>query len=165
MAAVCADPFEDGVRETSQGAIGDRRGTRDESLWSHQRGASMIWVAMSDTIPSCTLQQLLMVQHAKAKQPELDLPRAIQKAMPEATDEQKLCVAARLIALQNMLRANPSLVSGTLGLTNVTNVNVAIFRAAARAPLEKGVFVHETNFEVASFNAVLREESQGLGQS
>lgn len=125
----------------------------------------MIWAIMSATVPSCTLQQLLMVQHAKAKQPELDLPRAIQKAIPEATDEQKLSVMARLVGLQNMLRANPSLVSGTLEPSKATNVNVAVFRAAARAPLERGVFVHETNFDVTSFNAVLREESQGLGQS
>lgn len=119
---------------------------------------------MSNAIPSCTLQQLLMVQHAKAKQPELELPQAIQKAIPEATDEQKLSVMARLVALQNMLRANPSLVSGTVEPSKATNVNVAVFRAAARAPLEKGVFVHETSFDVASFNAVLRDESRGLGQ-
>ena len=47
--------------------------------------------------------------HAKAKQPNLELPRAIQTAIPEATDDQKLSVMARVIALQNMLKANPSL--------------------------------------------------------
>jgi hypothetical protein len=120
---------------------------------------------MSATVPSCTLQQLLVVQHAKAKQPELDLPRAIQKAIPEATNEQKLSVMARLVGLQNMLRANPSLASGTVEPSKATNVSIAVFRTAARAPLERSVFVHETNFDVTSFNAVLREESQGLGQS
>ena len=69
---------------------------------------------MSDSIPPCTVQQLIMVQHAKAKQPNLDLFKAINTAIPEATDDQKLSVMARLIALQNMLKANPSLGAGTV---------------------------------------------------
>lgn len=118
---------------------------------------------MSGIVSPCTMQQLLMVLHAKTKQPAIDLARAIQVAIPEATNEQKLSVAARLIALQNMLAANPSLKTATVEPGKVSTFNVAVLRAAARAPLERSVFVHETAFEVMNFNAVLREESLGQG--
>jgi hypothetical protein len=116
---------------------------------------------MTDIFPPCTIEQFIQVQHAKAKQPALELPHAIQAALPDATDDQKLSVMARLIALQNMLKANPA-----LGVTNVEpgkqgKVNVALYRTAARTPLRKSVFVHETSFDVTAFSAVLKEESYG----
>jgi hypothetical protein len=121
--------------------------------------------AMTDSIPPCTVQQLIMVQHAKAKQPNLELPRAIQTAIPEATDDQKLSVMARVIALQNMLKANPSLGAGTVEPGKPSTINVALLRTAARAPLEKSIFVHEVSFDVTTFNEVLREESLGHGRT
>lgn len=116
---------------------------------------------MTDAVPPCTVQQFIMVQHAKARQPNLDLPQAIQTALTDASNEQKLSVMARIVALQNMLRANPSLGVAAVEPGKQANVNIVLYRTAARAPLEKGVFVHETAFDVAAFNAVLKEESRG----
>ena len=117
---------------------------------------------MSDFIPPCTLAQLHMVLHATDKNPHFDLPQAMRAALADnASLEEKMSVGARLIALQNMIAANPSLLSGTDASGKRPTFHVAVLRAAARTPLEKSVLVNELCFDVASFNAVLKDESYG----
>lgn len=115
---------------------------------------------MSDLIPPCTLAQLRMVYHAKEKNPHFDLRQAVRAALADnASLEEMVSVGARLIALQNMIVANPSLSSRTDASGKARPVHVAVLRAAARAPLETSVLVNELCFDAAAFNAVLKEES------
>ena len=117
---------------------------------------------MSDLIPPCTLSQLRMAHHAKDKNPRIDIREAVRAALgDDASPEAMVSVAARLIALQNMLVADPSLTTGTHSSGKLPTIHVAVLRAAARAPLEKSVFVHEVCFDPAAFNAALKEESYG----
>lgn len=115
---------------------------------------------MSDLIPPCTLAQLRMVYHAKEKNPHFDLRQAVRAALADnASLDEMVSVGARLIALQNMITANPSLSTRTDASGKVRPIHVAVLRAAARAPLEPSVLVNELCFDVAVFNAVLKEES------
>jgi hypothetical protein len=115
---------------------------------------------MSDLIPSCTLAQLSMVLHAKDKNPHFDLRQAVRAALADSASlEEIMSVGARLIALQNMIAANPSLLSGTNASGKLPAIHVALLRAAARTPLEKSVLVNELCFDAAAFDAVLKEES------
>jgi len=115
---------------------------------------------MSDLIPPCTFAQLRMVLHAKDKNPHFDLRQAMRAGLGDnASPEDVLSVGARLIALQNMIAANPSLRSGADASGKLPTIHVAVFRAAARTPLEKSALVNELCFDVAAFNAVLKEES------
>ena len=115
---------------------------------------------MSDLIPPCTFAQLRMVLHTKEKNPHFDIRQALRAALGDnASPEETMSVAARLIALQNIIAANPSLMSGTHAPGMPPKIHVADFRAAARAPLEKSVLVNEIYFDPADFNAVLKEES------
>jgi len=101
-----------------------------------------------------------MVYHVKDKNPHFDLRQAVRAALADnASLEEMLSVGARLVALQNIIAANPPLRSGTHATGKLPTIHVAVLRAAARAPLERSVLVNELCFDAEAFNAVFKEES------
>jgi len=116
---------------------------------------------MVDLIPPTKLEYILRVQHAKNRQPSLDLGQAIRSALPGCTREEKLSVGSRLLALQNMPLANPSLKSSTVGEQQSSVVSDVVLKAAARAPLRKTKLANDLAFDEAAFRKILREEASG----
>jgi hypothetical protein len=112
---------------------------------------------MSVPIPATTLANILAVQHAKSRNPHYDIRQAVYAAMGDATVEEKMSVAARLIALSNLLLLQPELQSKPTETGSV--VHVSVMRAAARAPLLPTERPALLLFELDSFLKVLAEES------
>lgn len=113
---------------------------------------------MSDQIPACTLENILTVYHAKAKNPTFDIRQAVRAGLGDAAPtEQMVAVGSRLIALTNLLLLQPELQQRPTDDGSV--VHVSILRAAARAPLFPTERPALLLFDLDSFLAVLAEES------
>ena len=88
---------------------------------------------MSKSIPHAKLEHILMVEHVKRKQPDLDLGQAVRTAIGSpSTREEMLSVAACLVAVTNTLIANPELKPWLIEAgRDQSTVDVAVLRAAA----------------------------------
>lgn len=117
---------------------------------------------MSKPIPPATLEHILMVDHAKRGEPNLDLSQAVQTAIGStATNEEMVSAASRLVALTDILVANPELKPWLIESGRVqSTVDVAVLKAAARAPLFRAQFPADLVFDLETFKTVLREEGQ-----
>jgi hypothetical protein len=116
---------------------------------------------MSKPIPPAKLEHMLMVNHTKSRQPELDLGQAVRAAIGSTvTREEMLSVASRLLALSN-IRAHPELRPWLVesGKDQSTG-DVAILKAAARAPLLQTQFPADLAFDLNTFKAILLEEGR-----
>jgi hypothetical protein len=117
---------------------------------------------MSKPFPPAKLEHILMANHASRGQPNLDLGQAARTAIGStATREEMLRVAARVVALTNILIANPELKPWLIESgRDQSTVDIAVLKAAARAPLFQTQFPTDLAFDLEKFKAILLEESQ-----
>jgi len=119
---------------------------------------------MSNPIPACTLENILTVYNAKAKNPTFDIRQAVRAGLGDAAPtELMVTVGSRLIALTNLLLLQPELQQRPTDDGSV--VHVGILRAAARAPLFPTSRPALLIFNLDSFLAVLAEESGSDGDA
>lgn len=112
-------------------------------------------------IPPAKLEHFIMVNRVKSDRRELDVGQAVRAAIGStATRDEMLSVASRLVALTKIL-SNPDLkpwISKWGG--DHASVNIAILKAAARAPLaQPEKYVNDLAFDVEGFKDILSEES------
>lgn len=122
---------------------------------------------MTDFISPTKLEHMLVVQHARTKQPALDIGKAVKAGLEGiATREEMVDTGTRLYALSNFLRTKPDL-KPWLSETGADYWagDIALLKAAARAPLKKTKFGNDVIFEAASFKAILREESSSQDET
>lgn len=116
---------------------------------------------MTEFILPAKLEHILMVQHAKTRQPELNIGQAVKIGLGGvATHEEMVSAGTRLVALTNFLLTKPDL-RPWLSDSEIdfTNGDIILLKAAARAPLKRTKFGNDVIFEEASFKAILLDES------
>lgn len=111
-------------------------------------------------IPPAKLEHFIMVNRVKSDRRELDIEQAVTAAIGStATRDEMRIVASRLVALTKIL-SNPDLKPWiSKWATDHASVNIAILRAAARAPIAQPEYVNDLAFDVEGFMSILREES------
>lgn len=110
-------------------------------------------------IPPAKLEHLIMVNRVKSDRRELDVGQAVRAAIgSNATHSELLSVASRLVALTNILQ-NPDLKPWTSKWGgDHASVDIAILKAAARAPLVQPEYADDLAFDVEGFKDILHEE-------